>query len=164
MAAGLWIVVGGGLLAVVDVGLRWLGLAARRICGGWWRISPDLWWLVEDLVGSVVAGGGSRRICGGWWRISPDLWWLVEYLAGSVVAGGGSRRICGGWWWLVREHQLKADPTYSCQWSEHREIERGLKKLKTTQIGVEGREIWRGGDGVSGDRVHLILESVFFQF
>ena len=53
MAAGLWIVVGGGLLAVVDVGLRWLGLAARRICGGWWRISPDLWWLVEDLAGSV---------------------------------------------------------------------------------------------------------------
>ena len=25
----LWVVVGGGLLAVVDVGLRWLGLAAR---------------------------------------------------------------------------------------------------------------------------------------
>ena len=28
----LWVVVGGGLLAVVDVGLRWLGLAARGRC------------------------------------------------------------------------------------------------------------------------------------
>ena len=117
----LWVVVGGGLLTVVDVGLP---------VSFWSDLSPDLWWLVEDLTGSVVAG--SRRICVGWW-------WLVEDLARSVVAGGGSRRICVGWWWLVREHQLKAVVAGGSR-REILELERNIRRV----FGLISRRICGG--------------------
>ena len=82
----LWVVVGGGLLAVVDVGLRWLRLAARGRCE---LLLPSPWVLVWSLAGSVVAGGGSVVVFGlishpDSTRITNEVWAQARVLQKSI--------------------------------------------------------------------------------
>jgi hypothetical protein len=81
--------VGGGLLAVVNLGLRGLGLAGRGgfdlkgRCGFalvvtvsfWFDLLPDLWWLVEDL----------------WWLVEDVVGFCRIFVVGFVGSAGPVR-------------------------------------------------------------------------